>query len=59
MEKTDMNTDTDNKEKTPNQLPQTEELLKLACEMFAKKLRVSNQKLTYDGTGKITYSRMR
>ena len=54
-----MNTDTEKKEKNPNQLPQTEELLKLACEMFAKKLRVSNQKLTYDGTGKITYSRMR
>ena len=34
-----------------------DELLKIACEKFAKKLKVSNYKLTYDGNGKITACR--
>lgn len=44
----------DNKEK--ENLSQ-EELLKIACEKFTKKLKVSNHKLTYDGNGKITACR--
>lgn len=35
----------------------SEEQLRLACERFAKKLKVSDQKLTYDGNGKITACR--
>ena len=34
-----------------------DELLKIACERFTKKLKVSNRKLTYDGNGKITACR--
>lgn len=30
-----------------------EELLKIACDKFARKLKTSDYKLTYDGTGKI------
>ena len=33
------------------------ELLKIACENFAKKLKASNYKLTYDDNGKITACR--
>lgn len=33
--------------------PSQDELLKIACERFTKKLKVSNRKLTYDGNGKI------
>lgn len=41
---------TENKEK--ENLSQ-EELLRIACENFAKRLKASNYKLTYDGNGKI------
>ena len=44
----------DNKEK--ENLSQ-EELLRIACENFSKKLKASNYKLTYDGNGKITTCR--
>lgn len=30
-----------------------EELLKIACDKFARKLKISDYKLTYNGTGKI------
>lgn len=37
--------------------PSQDELLKIACERFTKKLKVSDYKLTYDGNGKLTACR--
>ena len=45
-------------DKKEKENPSQDELLKIACARFTKKLKVSDYKLTYDGNGKITACRL-